>query len=103
LVCFGAVSRHRPGRAELFAPPTQSTIGREILAARFCPDEGERTADSSRCAENTRQRSYSAGNIMLGVVCLDAGVVLNALIVLNQLGRDAIRKVRGHVIERTGF
>ena len=47
--------------------------------------------------------SYSAGNIMSGVICLDAGVVLNALIVLNQLRRDAIRKVRGQVIEHTRF
>ena len=51
---------------------------------------------------NTRQRSYSAGHILLRVVCPDARVVLNALIVFNQFGRDAIRKVRGHMIERTG-
>ena len=44
----------------------------------------------------------SAGNTMLGIVCLDARVVLNPLIVLDQLGRDAIGQVGRHVIECSG-
>ena len=38
---------------------------------------------------------YSAGNTMLDIVCLDARVVLNPLVVLDQLGRDAIGQVVG--------
>jgi hypothetical protein len=36
---------------------------------------------------------------MLGVVSLDARVVLNALIVLDHLGRDVIGQVSRYVIE----
>jgi hypothetical protein len=40
---------------------------------------------------------------MLGVVCLDARVVLNALIVLDQLGRDAIGQLGRHMIKDSGL
>jgi hypothetical protein len=40
---------------------------------------------------------------MLGVVGLDARVVLNPLTVLDQLGCDAIGQVSRHMIEDSGF
>jgi hypothetical protein len=40
---------------------------------------------------------------MLGIVCLDARVVLNAFIVLDQLGRDAIGQVSRQMIEDPGL
>ena len=46
---------------------------------------------------------WSAGNTMLGVVRLDARVVLNPLIVLDQLGRDAIGQVGRHMIKDSGL
>jgi hypothetical protein len=39
---------------------------------------------------------------MLGIVRLDARVVLHPLIVLDQFGRDAIGQVGRHMIERSG-
>src|SRR5271157_5368966 len=45
---------------------------------------------------------YSARNTMLGIVCLDARVVLNPLIMLDQLGRDAIGQVGRYMIECSG-
>ena len=46
---------------------------------------------------------WSAANTMLGVVGLDASVVLNPLVVLDQLGRDAIGQVSRHMIEDSGL
>jgi hypothetical protein len=43
--------------------------------------------------------TWSASDTMLGIVGLNARVVLNPLVVLDQLGRDAIRQVSGHVIK----
>jgi len=40
---------------------------------------------------------------VLCIVCLDAWVVLNQLIVLDQLGSDAIGQVGRHMIESSGL
>ena len=40
---------------------------------------------------------------MLGVVCLDARVILNTLVVLDELGRDAIGQVGRHMIKNSGL
>jgi hypothetical protein len=40
---------------------------------------------------------------MLCVVCLDTRVVLNPLIVLDQLGRDAIGQISGNMIKDPGL
>jgi hypothetical protein len=40
---------------------------------------------------------------MPGVVRLDARIVPNALVVLDQLGRDAIGQVGRHMIENSGL
>jgi len=40
---------------------------------------------------------------MLGVVCPNARVVLNPLVVLDQPGRDAIGQVGRHMIEDSGL
>jgi hypothetical protein len=46
---------------------------------------------------------WSAGDTILGVVGLDAGVVLHPLIALDQLGRDAIGQVGRNMIEDSGL
>lgn len=46
---------------------------------------------------------WSAGNTMLGVVSLDARIILNTLIVLDELGRDAIGQVGRHMIKDSGL
>ena len=45
----------------------------------------------------------SGGDTMRVVVCLNAWIVLYALIVLNQLGRYAIRQVCWDMIKDAGF
>ena len=40
---------------------------------------------------------------MLGVVSLDARIILNTLIVLDELGRDAIGQVGRHMIKDSGL
>ena len=40
---------------------------------------------------------------MLGVVSLDVRITLNTLIVLYELGRDAIGQVGRHMIENSGL
>ena len=40
---------------------------------------------------------------MLGVVSLDVRIILNTLIVLDELGRDAIGQVGRHMIEDSGL
>ena len=46
---------------------------------------------------------WSAGNTMLGVVSLDARIILETLVVLDELGRDAIGQVGRHMIEDSGL
>ena len=47
--------------------------------------------------------TWSVANTMLGVVGLNARVVLNPLVVLDQLGGDTIGQVGRHTIEDSGF
>jgi hypothetical protein len=54
-------------------------------------------------ARYTSAKSGSAGDTMPGVVRLDARIVPNALVVLDQLGRDAIGQVGRHMIENSGL
>jgi hypothetical protein len=51
---------------------------------------------------DTVREAASAGNTMLGIVSLNARVVLNPLIVLDQLGCDAIGQVGRQMIEGSG-
>jgi hypothetical protein len=58
-----------------------------IVAAGGCLTQGKITRHHSvLCREITR----SGGDTMLAVVCLNARVVLDALIVVDQLGGDAV-------------
>ena len=45
---------------------------------------------------------WLAGNTMLGVVCLDARIILNTPKVLDELARDAIGQVGRHMIKDSG-
>ena len=59
--------------------------------------------EGSRFALKVLATGPSASDAMPGVVCPNARVVLNALIVLDQLGRDAIGQVGRHIIKDSGL
>ena len=99
-------------------PETGSPMTASTASLRLChwalPSWGnetvERRADMglrsgswvaySRC---TSAEKWSTANTMLCIVRLDARVVLDPLIMLDQLGRDAIGQVGRHMIEHAGL
>ena len=61
------------------------------------------TAPARRAGVAVRTKLCSARKTVLGVIGFHTRVVLNPLIVLNQLGRDAIGQVSRHMIECSGL
>jgi hypothetical protein len=82
--------------ADKHATSAQPRGDRTFRAAPSTRGPGWRTRDTSA-------EKWSAGNTMFCIVCLDARVVLNAVIVLDQLGRGAIGQVGRHMIKNSGL